>query len=147
MHLYIYIFQFLDQSIHMVLRYSHYTVISGIITYTVIRCKAFGTKTVLIKSSFRKNRLKKFFRILIGNSRRVLHTRRIVLAGLPICHHISHHCHGGHINLYYQNVKPSPLQKWYQKCYYIFVWVLMETRENPFASGSAKYNRILSEVH
>ena len=54
MHLITYIFQFLDQSIHMVLRYSHFTVISSIITYTVIRCKAFGTKTVLIKTSFRK---------------------------------------------------------------------------------------------
>jgi len=32
----LHIFQFLDQSIHMVLRCSHYTVISGIITYTVI---------------------------------------------------------------------------------------------------------------
>jgi len=35
MHLIIYMFQFLDQSIHMVLRNSHFTVITGIITYII----------------------------------------------------------------------------------------------------------------
>ena len=35
-------------------------------------------------------------------------------------------CHGGCINLYYQNVIPSPYTKWYHKSYYIIVWVLME---------------------
>jgi hypothetical protein len=35
-------------------------------------------------------------------------------------------CHGGHINLYHQNVIPSPYTKWYHKFYYIIVWVLME---------------------
>ena len=60
------------------------------------------------------------------SSRRLYHTRIIVLAGLPICHHISHHCHGGHINLYYQNVIPSPYTKWYHKSCYKIVWVLME---------------------
>ena len=73
-----------------------------------------------------KNHLKKFFGIIIGKSRRVLHTRRTVLAGLPICHHISHHCHGGCINLYSQSVMPKPYRKWYHKSYYIIVWVLME---------------------
>ena len=65
MHLIIYRFKFLAQSIHMVLRYSHFCVITGIITYTVIRCKAFRTKTVLIKSLFRKIIWKKFIRFLI----------------------------------------------------------------------------------
>ena len=54
-------------------------------------------------------------------SRRVLHTRIIVLSGLPICH-----CHGGCINFYYQNVVPKPYRKWYDKSYFIRVWVLME---------------------
>jgi hypothetical protein len=54
-------------------------------------------------------------------SRRVLHTRIIVLAGLPICH-----CHGGCTNFYYQNVVPKPYRKWYHKSYFIIVWVLME---------------------
>ena len=36
------------------------------------------------------------------------------------------YCHGGHINLYYQNVIPSPYTKWYHKSCYIIVWVLME---------------------
>ena len=35
-------------------------------------------------------------------------------------------CHGGCINLYYQNVIPKPYTKWYHKSYYIIVWVLME---------------------
>ena len=35
-------------------------------------------------------------------------------------------CHGGCINLYYQNVIPSPYTKWYHKSCYIIVWVLME---------------------
>jgi hypothetical protein len=29
----------------------------------------------------------------------------------------------------------------------IINFIIIITRENPFASGSAKYNRILSEVH
>jgi hypothetical protein len=35
-------------------------------------------------------------------------------------------CHGGCINLYYQNVIPKPYRKWYHISYYIIVWVLME---------------------
>ena len=39
---------------------------------------------------------------------------------------VQHACHGGCINLYYQNVIPKPYTKWYHKSYYIIVWVLME---------------------
>jgi len=35
MQYYVYIFKFSDQSIHMVLRYSLFTVITGIITYII----------------------------------------------------------------------------------------------------------------
>jgi hypothetical protein len=55
-------------------------------------------------------------------SRRVLHTRIIVLAGL----HIYRQCHGGCINFYYQYVVPNPYRKWYHESYYIIVWVLIE---------------------
>jgi hypothetical protein len=63
------------------------------------------------------------------SSRRLFHTRRIVLAGLLSA---IHHCHGGCINLYYQNVIPKPYTKWYHKFYYILVWVSMEILYSTF---------------